>query len=128
MVDEPGTSGSDPGNPHLDLQSGLGGGKVHDGNNEIFFSAASGWEMAIKAGLGRLVLPEPLEEFIVGNLRANAFQILPVHLNHTCRVRSLPDHHRGPFDRLLVAQAQIEGFGLVSKDEVMSRYPVEVFW
>ena len=99
-----------------------------DGNNEIFFSAASGWEMAIKAGLGRLVLPDPPEEFIVGNLKANAFQILPVHLNHTCRVRSLPDHHRDPFDRLLVAQAQIEGLGLVSKDEVMSRYPVEVFW
>lgn len=101
---------------------------IADGGNDVFFSAASGWELAIKAGLGRLTLPADLERFLTAQLEANAFQVLPVFLSHALRVNALPDHHRDPFDRLLVAQAQVEGMAILSGDSQLSRYPIEVVW
>lgn len=101
---------------------------IGDGENEIFFSAASGWEIAIKVGLGRLSLPEDLPSFISRQLAVNAFEVLPVHLGHALRVSLLPDHHRDPFDRLLVAQAQAEGLAILSADSQLKGYPIEVVW
>ena len=99
-----------------------------EGRNELLFSAASGWEIAIKAGLGKLEVPEDIEEFIDEQLSKNAFRALPIRLSHALRVNSLPDHHRDPFDRLLVAQSVLEGLPILSADPQVALYPVEVVW
>ena len=101
---------------------------ISDGRNELLFSAVSGWEISIKAGLGRLELPEDLERFVVDQVSRNAFQVLPVYLSHALHVRKLPDHHRDPFDRLLVSQSILEGISLLSADPQIALYPVEVAW
>jgi PIN domain nuclease of toxin-antitoxin system len=101
---------------------------IGDGRNELFFSAASGWEISIKAGLGRLEVPEDLQRFIADQLSRNAIQVLPIYLRHALHIRTLPDHHRDPFDRILVSQAILEEMSLISSDPQISRYPVEVVW
>jgi PIN domain nuclease of toxin-antitoxin system len=93
-----------------------------DPANDAFVSAASAWEIAIKAGLGKVSMPDDLVE----QLAANSFTALPVQMTHALAVRHLPDHHRDPFDRLLVAQAQIEGLTLVTADRSIPRYDVAV--
>jgi PIN domain nuclease of toxin-antitoxin system len=101
---------------------------ISDGDNEVWFSAVSSWEIVIKASLGRVSLPERVERFLPKQLGANGFQVLPVHLRHTLRVAGLPALHRDLFDRLLIAQAIVEGFAIVSGDQQLSRYPVAVEW
>lgn len=101
---------------------------IADGANDVYFSAASGWELAVKAGLGRVTLPDDLEGFVSEQLAINGFNVLPVHLRHALGVHRLPDHHRDPFDRMLVAQAIAEGMSLVSGDPQMSRYRADVLW
>jgi PIN domain nuclease of toxin-antitoxin system len=99
-----------------------------DGDSRLLFSAASGWEIAIKVRLGRLSLPEPAEDFIPAQLAENAIEDLPVLLSHALRTGVLPDHHRDPFDRLLVAQSQLERLAIVSADPLLAQYDVEVVW
>lgn len=99
-----------------------------DGRNELLFSAASGWEIAIKAGLGKVRVQGDLDRFLTEQLSRNAVRVLPVYLSHALCVYSLPDHHRDPFDRLLVAQALVEGLPVVSVDPNISRYPIETVW
>ena len=94
----------------------------------VLVSTASIWEVAIKARLGRLEVPAELEDFFTRQLSLNGFEVLPVHLRHAALVRHLDDHHRDPFDRLLVAQAQCETVPLVSKDQWLQAYDVEVIW
>lgn len=101
---------------------------ITDGDNEVFFSAASAWEIAIKARLGRVHLSGDLERFIPAHVAANGFQVLPVHMRHALKVHALPDLHRDPFDRMLVAQAMVEAMALVSGDPQVARYPIEVLW
>jgi PIN domain nuclease of toxin-antitoxin system len=101
---------------------------IGDGRNELFFSAASGWEISIKAGLGRLKAPEDLERFIADQLSRNAFRSLPIYLRHALYTRTLPDHHRDRFDRILISQAILEEMALLSADPRISRYPVEIVW
>ena len=101
---------------------------IADGRNELYFSAASGWEISIKAGLGRLEVPEDLQRFISVQLSRNAFQSLPIYLRHALHTRALPGHHRDPFDRILVSQAILEELPLLSADSQISRYHVEVVW
>lgn len=95
---------------------------------ELFLSAASGWEIAIKVRLGKLTLPEDREAFISEQLRINAIQSLPIRMGHALHVAGLPDHHRDPFDRMLVAQSQLEGLPILSVDPQISQYDVEVIW
>ncbi len=97
-------------------------------DNEIYFSAASGWEIAIKARLNRVRLPDDLERFVPAQLAANAFQVLPVHLRHALRVFHLPSLHTDPFDRMLVAQAAVEGMPILSADPQLAGYQIEVLW
>ncbi|MGH7164246.1 MAG: type II toxin-antitoxin system VapC family toxin [Nitrospiraceae bacterium] len=99
-----------------------------DADNDVWFSAVSSWELVIKAALGRVKLPEKAERFIPKHLAVNGFQILPIHLRHTLRVAALPGHHRDPFDRLLVAQALVEGLTLLSSDRQLTRYAGPVVW
>ncbi len=101
---------------------------IGDGSNEMFFSAGSAWELAIKTRLGKLRLADDLERFIAVQLTVNAFQPLPVHISHALRVHSLPDHHRDPFDRILVAQAQMEKLPILSTDPLIAHYDVQVLW
>jgi PIN domain nuclease of toxin-antitoxin system len=95
---------------------------LEDSTHEVFVSAASLWEIAIKVGLGKLVVPDDLERalFAVG------FQALEIRFPHVRAVRTLPAHHRDPFDRLLVAQALHENLVLVTRDARIPLYGVEV--
>ncbi len=98
--------------------------QLTDDTNQVLLSAAVVWELAIKRFLGKLQAPPDLAPTLLG---AGA-QPLPVTLDHAARVESLPWHHRDPFDRLLVAQALVEGAALVSRDEPLSRYGVSLIW
>ncbi len=101
---------------------------IRDSNNELFFSAASGWEIAIKAQLGRLQLPDNLEQFIVEQLSLNTILVLPIQLRHALHVYTLPQHHRDPFDRMLVAQSQVENLPILTTDPQIAQYDVETIW
>lgn len=94
---------------------------------EPILSAASIWEMAIKASLGRLVLPASVEEYVAEKL-AGGFGMLAVDWLHAAAVEKLPYVHRDPFDRLLAAQALSEGLPLISSDPVFGKYGVKVVW
>jgi len=98
------------------------------GDSELMLSAASAWEIAIKARLGRLRLPEGLSGYMADQLRANRITTLPVSFDHALYVRHLPDHHHDPFDRLLVAQSMLEDLPIVTGDRNLARYDIEVVW
>jgi PIN domain nuclease of toxin-antitoxin system len=99
---------------------------IADADNECFLSHASIWKMAIKASLGKLKLPSRVERFVGEHCEANGFHLLPITLAHVASVEGLPFHHRDPFDRLLVAQAQHEAMTLVSRDASLRAYGVSV--
>lgn len=112
-------------NPNL---SSRACGIISDAGNAIFLSAVSGWEIAIKARLGKLTLPGDLERFIADQLVVNAFSSLPIQLSHALHVYTLPAIHRDPFDRILVAQGQLEDMPILTADSQIAKYPVEVIW
>jgi PIN domain nuclease of toxin-antitoxin system len=101
---------------------------VSDGANEVFVSAVSAWEIVVKAGIGRLEVPEPIDRFVVSQLEANAFHPLAITMRHALGLVSLPDVHRDPFDRLLASQALLDDLTLVSGDRVFESYPVTTEW
>jgi PIN domain nuclease of toxin-antitoxin system len=101
---------------------------IADGRNEIYFSAASAWEIAIKAGKGRLTLPEEPGRYVASRMHQHRFLALPVLISHALRVYDLPPQHADPFDRLLIAQCQMESLPLITKDEDIQRYDVETLW
>ena len=101
---------------------------IADGANEIHFSAASGWEIAIKARLGRLKIPDDLTRFMTGQIEQNGFRSLAIELVHALRVHALDDHHRDPFDRMLVAQSLVENLPIIGRDAQISSYGVEMIW
>ena len=85
--------------------------------NQIILSVASAWEMQIKMQLGKLKLETPLQDLIKSQQITNELKILVVNLKHVLELDKLPYHHKDPFDRILIAQANIEDFTIVSKDE-----------
>ncbi|MBI2844782.1 MAG: type II toxin-antitoxin system VapC family toxin [Armatimonadetes bacterium] len=101
---------------------------ISDNDNQIYVSAASGWEIAIKAQIGRLTVPEQPERFILEQMAINAFISLPVRMEHALRVYSLPMHHRDPFDRILIAQSQVERLPILTADSALSEYSVDIVW
>lgn len=101
---------------------------IADDRNDVVFSVVVAWEIVIKATLGRLSIPEPPDMYIPTRLRSFGFSVLPVHLRHVLGLSGLPDLHRDPFDRLLVAQARSEEIPIVTRDERVRAYPVEVLW
>ena len=99
-----------------------------EGSNRLFFSAVSGWEMAIKARLGKLRVPGDLATFLTDHLVRNNITTLSIHLSHTLQVYTLPDLHRDPFDRLLVAQSQLEQLPILTADPLIQQYIVQTIW
>ncbi len=99
---------------------------VQDPANDLLLSAASCWEIAIKYALGKLPLPSPPAQYVPERMQSSGVDALPVRPEHALRVAALPPHHRDPFDRLLVAQAQIECLPLLTADTQLSQYEVDL--
>jgi PIN domain nuclease of toxin-antitoxin system len=96
---------------------------VEDRRNELLFSAASSWELAIKHQLGKITLPEPPHEYVPNRMRAIGAVPLSVEHAHALAVSALPPLHRDPFDRLLVAQAMQLDLSIVTADPQLASYP-----
>ncbi len=99
---------------------------VADPSTTRLLSSASSWEIAIKYALGKLPLPTPPAEYVPEAMRRLVVEGLPVEHAHALAVAGLPAHHRDPFDRLLVAQAQQERLAILSADPALDAYDVEV--
>jgi PIN domain nuclease of toxin-antitoxin system len=95
---------------------------------EIYLSSASSWEIVIKYGTGKLHLPKAPVKLIPETLTRYSIRTLPITLAHTFAVEELPDHHKDPFDRILIAQARNENMILMTEDIDVSKYPVEILW
>ena len=101
---------------------------IQSRRNTLYWSAASSWEISIKHGLGRLIFDEDPEILLPSELDRNHVETLVITNAHAFRANSLPNHHKDPFDRMLVAQAQIESLGIVTNDSVVRQYDVDIFW
>lgn len=96
-----------------------------DRASTLLLSAASSWEMAIEYRLGQLPLPEPPAEYVPERMRLSGVTALPIEHAHALRVADLPEHHGDPFDRLIIAQAQLLGVPIVTADGQFDDYEVE---
>jgi PIN domain nuclease of toxin-antitoxin system len=95
---------------------------IQDTASEVFVSVINAWEMAIKTSMGKLESPHD----VTAAVEHYGFGVLPVLLPHAAAVRDLPLHHRDPFDRMLIAQARVEGLTLITTDPNMRRYDVPI--
>ena len=102
--------------------------QIVDETNELWFSVASIWEMGIKVGLGKLPLPEPIDRYLSSRMKQLGARSLEIRADHALQAGGLPLHHRDPFDRMLIAQAQVEGMTIVTSDRMFARYEVEILW
>lgn len=112
---------TDPSRIRPDLLS-----EFREGRSRLFLSAASSWEIAIKWAIGRLPLPDQPASYVPTRMQRSGVEGLPVEHAHALRVASLPKLHRDPFDRLLIAQAQLEGLTIVTVDPAFDAYDVSV--
>ncbi|MBU6326735.1 MAG: type II toxin-antitoxin system VapC family toxin [Verrucomicrobia bacterium] len=101
---------------------------MEDDANERFVSHASAWEVAIKVSIGKLKLETDYRMIFPGVLEANGFVFLPPAVEHYKAVITLPRHHGDPFDRLIIAQAQVEGLTILTSDEDFPAYEVPLLW
>jgi PIN domain nuclease of toxin-antitoxin system len=99
-----------------------------DANTEAILSIASIWEMQIKLSLGKLTFKTALPELVEDEVKRNQIELLPIDLFHIYALSNLPNHHRDPFDRLLIAQAMNEKLTIISIDEKFDGYEVERLW
>ena len=101
---------------------------IADGNNQIYFSAVSAWEIAIKYAKGHLILPELPNTYIMKRVTEDHFIGLSVQINHALQVATLPSIHQDPFDRLLIAHSQIDKLPLLTVDAAISQYQIDTLW
>lgn len=101
---------------------------ISDPNNAIAISPVTYWEIAIKISIGKYSLPEPYEIFMDREISINDFRILPIQPKHTAALIDLPFYHKDPFDRLLIAQANVEKIPIISNDQIFDQYPVQRIW
>ena len=101
---------------------------IRDGRNQIIVSVASIWEVAIKVAKGRLDLPDEVGAYAADRLVRNRWSALAIEIQHAIRAAALPLIHADPFDRVLVAQAQVESLPIITADAAISRYDVETIW
>jgi PIN domain nuclease of toxin-antitoxin system len=113
------------GSPHL---SAAARPALADPANDLFLSAASVWELAIKIGNRKLSLSDPLDVYVAKWIAAYQLAALPVQFDHAHTVTKLPPHHKDPFDRLLIAQAVVEGMSVVTSDGKFTPYGVPMVW
>ena len=99
---------------------------LQDPDNELFLSAVSSWEIAIKYALGKLPLPAPPLEYVLGRMEASGISTLPIQHSHALHAGGLPLHHADPFDRLLIAQAQLENLRILTSDPQFKAYEVSL--
>lgn len=95
---------------------------IREGANEVYISAATAWEISIKQALGKLEAPNDIDSIV----EEERFLKLPISLYHGQMAGLLPPHHKDPFDRMLVAQAQAEGLTIVTTDQIVSKYGIQV--
>ncbi len=107
-------------NPNLSQEARAA---IIDGNNLVFVSAATAWEISIKRAIGKLAVPYGN---YLNELKAHRFTSLDITAEHALAVENLPQHHKDPFGRLLIAQAQIEKFILVTRDSRIKHYAVQI--
>ena len=98
------------------------------GEHDFYLSMASAWEMQIKCQLGKLALDLPIMELVSQGCDKNGILLLNIELAHIDMLGKLPDRHKDPFDRLLIAQAISEKLTMLSADQAFAGYPVEVVW
>jgi len=98
------------------------------GEHELYLSMATPWEIQIKSQLGKLSLTMPIEELVNKNRLVNNIKLLPIELSHISYLEHLPRHHNDPFDRIIIAQAIIEGMTVVTVDHAFADYSVQVVW
>ncbi len=96
--------------------------------NEVYLSAVSAWEIAIKHRLGRLPLPEPPHRFIPRQREFHEIRSLPIEETAVLQLARLPDYHKDPFDRMLICQAIAHGLTLLTPDPAITQYPVRTEW
>lgn len=101
---------------------------LEDPSNDLYLSLASPWEMQIKVTLGKLRLGKSVADMVQAEVDRAAVRLLPIAIEHVAALSRLPDHHRDPFDRLLVAQAIHEGLILVSSDRAIAQYDAPIIW
>ncbi|MCE9526666.1 MAG: type II toxin-antitoxin system VapC family toxin [Planctomycetales bacterium] len=101
---------------------------ISNPQNDVFVSTVSAWEIAIKASSGKLTLARPFASIFPQQLALNNMDLLPIEVPHLAGLFALPSFHRDPFDRLLVAQAIVEGMTLVTSDAQLANYPLPVLW
>lgn len=101
---------------------------IKDSKNKIYFSAASAWEMAIKTKLDRMKIKGDLEPFIIEQLSTNNFFPLSITISHSLYTERLPQVHKDPFDRIIIAQSILEDIPLISTDKTIRKYPTTVVW
>ncbi len=97
-------------------------------DRELYFSAASAWEIAIKWGLGKLTLPSDPVEYVSSRITQTGVVRLPIKHSHALQVARLAPHHRDPFDRLLIAQAQVEDMTILTGERQLQPYGVRIEW
>jgi PIN domain nuclease of toxin-antitoxin system len=101
---------------------------IQNSNNEIYFSAASAWEISIKAKLGRLKFGGDLESFIIEQLTENSFGPLAITVSHSLYTGKLPQIHKDPFDRIMISQSKMENMVMITKDKEIREYKVSTVW
>ncbi len=99
-----------------------------DLGQQVFLSAVTSWEIAIKAGAGKLTVPEPAGSYVPRRMADQGLRPLPISHRHALAVAALPRHHRDPFDRLLVAHALVEDVAIVSADATLDLYAIRRIW
>ena len=101
---------------------------IEDSKNKIYFSAASAWEIAIKTKLARLKIKGEFESFIIEQLSTNSFVPLSITISHSLYTEQLPQIHKDPFDRIIIAQSKLEDLPLISKDKKIRKYKLAMIW
>jgi len=97
-------------------------------DNEVYLSAASAWEIAVKHGLGRLPLPEAPDRFVREMRQAHGIVELPIDEESSLHLSRLPELHQDPFDRMLVSQAIVHGLTILTPDPLVTQYPGRTTW
>jgi PIN domain nuclease of toxin-antitoxin system len=102
--------------------------RLKDSENQILLSLVSLWEIQIKTQLGKLALRDNLAEIVREQQAENNIILLPIELSHILELEQLPQHHKDPFDRLLIAQSRVELAAMVSQDTIFNHYECQLIW